>query len=75
MYSPILTLTVIMIENENMGKPFSQDTVIAITLNAAHIESYFQALGSSAMQRKKSLPDVATLPTVTVKQGSQAMTR
>jgi len=34
-----------------------------------------KALGSSAMQRKKSLPDVATLPTVTVKQGSQAMTR
>lgn len=27
------------------------------------------------MQRKKSLPDVATLPTVTVKQGSAAMTR
>ena len=27
------------------------------------------------MQRKKSLPDVAALPTVTVKQGSQAMTR
>merc|ERR1712211_210907 len=26
-----------------------------------------KALGSSAMQRKKSLPDVATLPTVTVK--------
>ena len=32
-------------------------------------------LGNSAMQRKKSLPDVATLPQVTVKQGSQAMTR
>lgn len=30
---------------------------------------------TSAMQRKKSLPDVAALPTVTVKQGSQAMTR
>jgi len=35
----------------------------------------FKALGSSAMQRKKSLPDVAALPQVTVKQGSQAMTR
>lgn len=35
----------------------------------------FKAVGSSAMQRKKSLPDVAALPTVTVKQGSQAMTR
>jgi len=35
----------------------------------------FKALGTSAMQRKKSLPDVAALPTVTVKQGSQAMTR
>jgi len=34
-----------------------------------------KAVGSSAMQRKKSLPDVAALPTVTVKQGSQAMTR
>merc|ERR550539_1711001 len=34
-----------------------------------------RAVGSSAMQRKKSLPDVAALPTVTVKQGSQAMTR
>ena len=32
-------------------------------------------LGNSAIQRKKSLPDVAALPTVTVKQGSQAMTR
>lgn len=30
---------------------------------------------NTAMQRKKSLPDVAALPTVTVKQGSQAMTR
>lgn len=30
---------------------------------------------ATAMQRKKSLPDVAALPTVTVKQGSQAMTR
>ena len=37
--------------------------------------SCVQVLGSSAMQRKKSLPDVAALPTVTVKQGSQAMTR
>ena len=27
------------------------------------------------MQRKKSLPDVAALPAVTVKQGSAAMTR
>jgi len=35
----------------------------------------FKALGSTAMARKKSLPDVAALPTVTVKQGSQAMTR
>jgi junctophilin len=34
-----------------------------------------KAVGNSAMQRKKSLPDVAALPTVTVKQGSQAMTR
>ena len=34
-----------------------------------------QVLGSSAMQRKKSLPDVACLPAVTVKQGSAAMTR
>ena len=34
-----------------------------------------QVLGNSAIQRKKSLPDVAALPTVTVKQGSQAMTR
>ena len=32
-------------------------------------------LGNSAIQRKKSLPDVAALPVVTVKQGSQAMTR
>ena len=32
-------------------------------------------LGNSAMQRKKSLPDVAALPAVTVKQGSAAMTR
>jgi len=34
-----------------------------------------KAVGSSAMARKKSLPDVAALPTVTVKQGSAAMTR
>lgn len=38
-------------------------------------QAAFKVLGPSAMQRKKSLPDVATLPTVTVKQGSQAMTR
>jgi len=38
-------------------------------------QATFKVLGSSAMQRKKSLPDVAALPTVTVKQGSQAMTR
>jgi len=38
-------------------------------------QASFKVLGPSPMQRKKSLPDVATLPTVTVKQGSQAMTR
>merc|ERR1719474_810440 len=38
-------------------------------------QATFKVLGTSAMQRKKSLPDVAALPTVTVKQGSQAMTR
>jgi len=38
-------------------------------------QASFKVLGSSAMQRKKSLPDVATLPVVTQKQGSQAMTR
>jgi len=38
-------------------------------------QATFKVLGNSAMQRKKSLPDVATLPAVTVKQGSQAMTR
>merc|ERR1712025_870804 len=38
-------------------------------------QATFKVLGNSAMARKKSLPDVATLPTVTVKQGSQAMTR
>jgi len=38
-------------------------------------QAAFKVLGPSAMQRKKSLPDVATLPVVTVKQGSQAMTR
>merc|ERR1719251_216228 len=38
-------------------------------------QATFKVLGNSAMQRKKSLPDVAALPTVTVKQGSQAMTR
>jgi len=35
----------------------------------------YKPLGASAIQRKKSLPDVAALPNVTVKQGSQAMTR
>jgi len=38
-------------------------------------QASFKVLGPSAMQRKKSLPDVATLPTVTAVQGSQAMTR
>jgi len=38
-------------------------------------QATFKVLGTSAMQRKKSLPDVAALPVVTVKQGSQAMTR
>merc|ERR1712111_116175 len=38
-------------------------------------QATFKVLGNSAMARKKSLPDVATLPTVTVKQGSAAMTR
>merc|ERR1719270_2894992 len=38
-------------------------------------QATFKVLGNSAMARKKSLPDVAALPTVTVKQGSQAMTR
>ena len=40
-----------------------------------YLNTFYQVLGNSAMQRKKSLPDVATLPQVTVKQGSQAMTR
>ena len=44
-------------------------------LKAQIVNLLFQVLGTSAMQRKKSLPDVAALPTVTVKQGSQAMTR
>jgi len=35
----------------------------------------YKALGGSAMQRKKSLPDVAALPAVTVKAGTQVMTR
>ena len=34
-----------------------------------------QAVGGSAMQRKKSLPDVAALPAVAVKAGTQVMTR
>jgi len=38
-------------------------------------QASFKVLGPSAMQRKKSLPDVATLPKVTATQGSQAMTR
>jgi len=38
-------------------------------------QATFKVLGNSAIQRKKSLPDVAALPVVTVKQGSQAMTR
>lgn len=35
----------------------------------------YKALGGSAMQRKKSLPDVQALPAVAVKQGTQVMTR
>jgi len=38
-------------------------------------QSTYKVLGGSAMQRKKSLPDVAALPTVAVKQGTQVMTR
>lgn len=47
----------------------------SLYMKAGEAQPAFKALGSSAMQRKKSLPDVAALPTVTVKQGSQAMTR
>jgi len=38
-------------------------------------QATYKVLGGSAMQRKKSLPDVAALPTVAVKQGTQVMTR
>ena len=36
---------------------------------------FLQAIGGSAMQRKKSLPDVAALPSLSVKQGTQASSR
>jgi len=35
----------------------------------------YKAVGNSATARKKSLPDVQALPSITVKTGSQAMTR
>merc|ERR1712002_1346724 len=38
-------------------------------------QATYKVLGGSAMQRKKSLPDVAALPSVAVKQGTQVMTR
>jgi len=38
-------------------------------------QATYKVLGGSAMQRKKSLPDVAALPTVSAKQGTQVMTR
>jgi len=38
-------------------------------------QATYKVLGGSAMQRKKSLPDVAALPNVAVKQGTQVMTR
>ena len=49
--------------------------VILVILRDKYYNTVSQVLGNSAIQRKKSLPDVAALPTVTVKQGSQAMTR
>lgn len=47
----------------------------SLYMKGPEIEQQAPKTLSSAMQRKKSLPDVAALPTVTVKQGSQAMTR
>jgi len=38
-------------------------------------QATYKVLGGSAMQRKKSLPDVAALPAVSVKAGTQVMTR
>jgi len=38
-------------------------------------QATYKVLGGTAMQRKKSLPDVAALPSVSVKQGTQVMTR
>jgi len=40
-----------------------------------HQQATYKVLGGTAMQRKKSLPDVAALPSVAVKQGTQVMTR
>jgi junctophilin len=38
-------------------------------------QATYKVLGTSSIQRKKSLPDVAALPAVTVKAGSAVMTR
>merc|ERR1712215_489190 len=58
--------------------PNLSDTLLVSGINILlliHGTNMYLVLGTSAMQRKKSLPDVAALPVVTVKQGSQAMTR
>jgi len=47
----------------------------SLYMKAADIQPTQKNPANCAMQRKKSLPDVAALPAVTVKQGSQAMTR
>merc|ERR1719429_1072097 len=62
-------------EIPHFGAPPKRTESLYMKASENNQQATFKVLGNSAMQRKKSLPDVATLPTVTVKQGSAAMTR
>merc|ERR1719153_324183 len=63
-------------EIPHFGQPPKRtESLYMKAVDASAPQPTYKPLGATAIQRKKSLPDVATLPTVTVKQGSQAMTR
>merc|ERR1712203_1079417 len=62
-------------EIPHFGAPPKRTESLYMKRDSNNQQATFQVLGNSAIQRKKSLPDVAALPVVTVKQGSQAMTR
>lgn len=62
-------------EIPHFGAPPKRTESLYMKPGADTQQPIYKALGGSAMQRKKSLPDVAALPTVAVKAGTQVMTR